>query len=142
MKRWLQTLAAVDRRRWRVTALTLWAVLALPLLGFPLESLPVCTMECSLDADSCCCRALGRVAPFSVTGEASYLSSHLPSHTDGQCLALGVLGDSKVSDSPDHETETVTSVFINAETVPHPQTVVGEPDLSIPALPRPPPARS
>lgn len=140
MKRWLQTLAAVDRRRRRVAALALWAVLALPLLGFPLESLPVCTMECSLDADSCCCRALGRVAPFSVTGEASFLSSHLPPPPDPHCLALAVLGDAQVSASPDSETEVVTRVVVTAETALQPQTVVGEPDFSTPTLPRPPPA--
>lgn len=142
MKRWIQTLAAVDRRRRRVAALTLWAVLASPLLGFPLESLPVCTMECSLDADTCCCRALGRVAPFSVTGEASYLSSHLPPPPNAKCLALALLGDAKVSASPDTKMETVRAVVVTVETVLQPQTVVGEPDLSTPTLPRPPPVRS
>ncbi len=127
------------RRRLRAVVVGVWLVIALPMLALPPEAMVVCTMACSLDGDSCCCKALGKRAPFSVTGEATFLSSHLPTSSPDLCASWVVMvgGPQLPAPSPYAIAAVETS---DAPALPFedPRTPA-ETLRSNPALPRPPP---
>lgn len=126
-------------RRLRAAVVGLWLLVALPMLALPPEAAVICTMSCSLDGGSCCCKALGKRAPFSVTGEATYLSSHLPTSSPDLCSSWVVMVGGPQLPAPSPDAVAVVEAFDASMLALDEPAAPKSTSLSNPALPRPPP---